>query len=104
MVCEQVRKFRKAQKKGHLSISERPMGEEFLLIHSTYGDDWADSMLMLMHSDCEVARTHTVDGIPIILAGKAGGRIKAGMHLAGNSIEPVSRIGRSLRCRMAPST
>ena len=60
MVCEKVRKFRKAQKKGHLSISERPMGEEFLLIHSTYGDDWADSMLMLMERLDEL-RQFTID-------------------------------------------
>jgi len=52
-----------------------------------------DGMLMLLHSDTEVARTHTIDGIPIILAGKAGGRMKTGFHLAGNSVEPVTRIG-----------
>jgi hypothetical protein len=62
-----------------------------------------DSMLMLMHSDCEVARTHTIDGIPIILAGKAGGRIKTGLHVSGNSIEPVSRIGLTAMTAMGVS-
>lgn len=60
MVCEKVRKFRKAQKKGRLSMNEKPMGEDFLLIHSTYGDDWADSMLMLMERLDEL-RQFTID-------------------------------------------
>ena len=51
-----------------------------------------DNMLVLIHSDCELARTHTVNGIPIMLAGKASGKIKPGMHIPGNN-RPVSQIG-----------
>ena len=42
-----------------------------------------DSMLVLIHSDCEMARTHTINGIPIMLAGKAGGKIKSGISRGG---------------------
>lgn len=48
MACEEIRKFRKAQKKGRLTIDERPVGEDFYVVHTAYGDDWSDSMLMLM--------------------------------------------------------
>ncbi len=51
-----------------------------------------DSMLVLIHSDCEIARTHTINGIPIMLAGKAGGKIKSGIHVVGGN-RPVSQIG-----------
>ncbi len=35
---------------------------------------------------------HALDGIPVMTAGSGGGRIKTGLHIAGNG-EPISRIG-----------
>ena len=35
-------------------------------------------------------------GIPIMLAGRAGGRIKTGLHIAGNG-EPVTRVGLTIQ-------
>jgi len=55
-----------------------------------------DNCLVLAHSDTSFAKTHDVLGIPIMLAGRAGGRIKTGIHVAGNG-EPVSRVGLTLQ-------
>jgi hypothetical protein len=51
-----------------------------------------DHCLLFAHSDTSYAKTHSVIGIPVILAGKAGGKMKTGIHVAGNG-DPVSRIG-----------
>ncbi len=42
-----------------------------------------DNTLIFAHSDVSYARTHSLDGIPMFTAGRAGGRIKTGMHIAG---------------------
>ena len=51
-----------------------------------------DNTLIFANSDTGDSRVHSVDNIPIIMAGRAGGRIKTGMHIAGNG-DPISRIG-----------
>ncbi len=51
-----------------------------------------DGMLVMIHSDTETARAHTINGIPIMLAGKAGGKIKSGLHVPGVN-RPASQIG-----------
>lgn len=55
-----------------------------------------DNSLVLAHSDTSFAKTHDVLGIPIMIAGRAGGRIKTGLHIAGNG-EPVTRIGLTIQ-------
>lgn len=49
-----------------------------------------DNSLVFGFSDTGNARTHSTDNIPLFLAGKAGGKHKAGQHIAGGG-EPVSR-------------
>ncbi|NHO68552.1 hypothetical protein G8770_23615, partial [Aestuariicella hydrocarbonica] len=44
-----------------------------------------DNCLILAHSDCSIAQAHAVEGIPIMIAGNAGGKIRTGFHLAGNA-------------------
>jgi hypothetical protein len=51
-----------------------------------------DNMLLFAHSDTQFAKTHSVDGIPVVLIGKAGGKIRTGLHIDGNG-DPISRIG-----------
>lgn len=58
-----------------------------------------DNMLVFAHSDVENARVHTVDGIPMMTAGKAGGRIRTGQHIAGNG-DPASCVGLTLQQAM----
>jgi hypothetical protein len=61
-----------------------------------------DNMLLMAHSDTQFAKTHSVDGIPIMLIGKAGGRIKTGLHIAGNG-DPISRVGLTVQQIMGVS-
>ena len=51
-----------------------------------------DNTLVFAHSDTEYARIHSVSGIPMMTAGKAGGRIKTGIHVSMIG-DPVTRAG-----------
>ena len=55
-----------------------------------------DNTLIFANSDTSFARLHALDGIPVMTAGKAGGRLKTGMHIAGNG-EALSRIGLTMQ-------
>jgi hypothetical protein len=59
-----------------------PEGDGTLLDHS----------LVFAYSDQSYAKIHAVDGIPIMLAGNASGRMKTGHHIAGGG-NAVSRVG-----------
>src|SRR5712692_2532736 len=50
-----------------------------------------DHMLVVAHSETELARNHNINNLPIMLAGRAGGRINTGLHIAMKG-EPVSRV------------
>ena len=39
--------------------------------------------LILASSETNYAKLHTIDGIPMYLIGKAGGRMKTGLHVVG---------------------
>lgn len=51
-----------------------------------------DNMLVFAHSEVSYAKNHDVSGIPVMLAGRAGGKVRNGIHVNGNG-EPISRIG-----------
>ncbi|MCB2108216.1 MAG: DUF1552 domain-containing protein [Rhodobacteraceae bacterium] len=51
-----------------------------------------DNCLVFASSETAYAKLHTVDGIPIYLAGKAGGRMKTGVHVVGGG-DPITRVG-----------
>ena len=51
-----------------------------------------DRSLIMYSTDSGAARVHSTDNMPFILAGKAGGRMKTGMHLRAQG-EPVTRVG-----------
>ena len=51
-----------------------------------------DNMLLLAGSETSFAKNHSVDDIPFMTVGKAGGRIKTGLHINGNG-DPVTRVG-----------
>jgi hypothetical protein len=48
--------------------------------------------LIYANTDVGYAKTHAVDGMPIFTAGRAGGRIKTGMHIDMKGASPT-RIG-----------
>jgi len=51
-----------------------------------------DHCLVLAHSDVSYAKNHDVNGIPMMLAGRAGGRIRSGIHVRGSG-DRVTRVG-----------
>ena len=55
-----------------------------------------DNTLVLAHSETEFAKFHTIDNIPIMTAGGAGGRVKTGLFVDGVGT-PVSRVGLSIQ-------
>ncbi len=55
-----------------------------------------DNTLVLAHSETEFAKFHTIDNIPIMTAGGAGGRVKTGLFVDGIGT-PVSRVGLSIQ-------
>lgn len=55
-----------------------------------------DNCLVLAHSDTSWAKIHAVQGIPMMTAGRAGGRIKNGMLISANG-DPVTRVGLTMQ-------
>jgi hypothetical protein len=58
-----------------------------------------DHSLLLAYTDTGFAKLHTLDNIPMFLAGSASGRIKTGYHIAGED-SPVSRVGLTIQQAM----
>jgi hypothetical protein len=75
------------------ALAEIPEGDGRLL----------DNCLVLAHSDCSIAKSHAVEGIPMMIAGSAGGRVRTGFHLKGNA-DAVTRVGLTLQQLMGVET
>jgi hypothetical protein len=67
-------------------LAEIPEGDGTLLDHS----------LVYAHSDCQLAKTHSIDGIPMFTAGRLNGTMKTGLHVDGKG-EPGTRLGYTLQ-------
>lgn len=68
------------------AMADTPEGDGSLLDHS----------LLYAHSDCNLAKTHSIAGIPMFTAGKLNGRVKTGMHIDGKG-EAGTRLGYTLQ-------
>ncbi len=68
------------------ALAKQPEGDGSLL----------DRLLVYAHSDQEVAKIHSLNGIPIITAGSANGLFKTGMHIDGKG-DPGSRVGYTIQ-------
>jgi len=55
-----------------------------------------DHSLVLATSESNFAKIHSIDSLPIVVAGSAGGKWKAGQHIAGKG-DPSSRVGLSIQ-------
>jgi hypothetical protein len=55
-----------------------------------------DRCLVYAHSDCQVAKVHSITGIPMMTAGGLGGKVKMGLHLDGKR-EAATRLGFTLQ-------
>jgi hypothetical protein len=51
-----------------------------------------DHMLVVAHSETELASNHNVSNMPIMMAGRGSGKVKSGLCVDGKK-DPVSRIG-----------
>jgi hypothetical protein len=51
-----------------------------------------DNVLIYATTDTAWARIHSLDGIPMFTAGRAGGRVKTGLHIDGGA-GPAARLG-----------
>lgn len=58
-----------------------------------------DNTLLFAHSDCSIASSHAVEGIPMMVFGSAGGRVRTGYHKAGRA-DATSRVVLSLQQAM----
>jgi hypothetical protein len=61
-----------------------------------------DNTLVMAHSDVSFAKNHDVNGIPVMLAGRAGGRMKTGIHVRSSG-EAVTKIGLTVQQAMGLS-
>jgi Protein of unknown function (DUF1552) len=51
-----------------------------------------DRMLLMASTDTGYAKVHSLDDIPLITAGRAGGKIKTGLHVVAKG-DPSTRLG-----------
>src|SRR5262245_54809450 len=51
-----------------------------------------DHMLIVAHSETELASNHNVTNMPIMMAGRASGKVRSGLCIDGKK-DPVTRIG-----------
>ena len=51
-----------------------------------------DNVFIMADSDVGFARVHSLDGMTLMTAGRAGGKVKTGLHIAGNATS-VCRLG-----------
>jgi hypothetical protein len=58
-----------------------------------------DNCLVMAHSETSEANSHSVVGLPFMLAGNAGGKIKTGYHFSGVG-DSTSRIGLTVQQAM----
>jgi len=58
-----------------------------------------DNCLVMAHSETSEANTHSVVGMPFMTAGRAGGRIRTGVHVSGVG-ESASRVGLTMQQAM----
>jgi hypothetical protein len=45
-----------------------------------------DNTLLFAHTEVRFAKDHSIDGVPMMVAGRAGGKIKSGLHIDGKGL------------------
>ena len=62
-----------------------------------------DHCLVFGHSDVSLAKIHGITGVPMMIAGRAGGALKPGVHVAG-ATSPTTRVGLTIQQVMGLNT
>ena len=52
--------------------------------------------LLLAHSETSFAQSHDIRQLPVMTAGHAGGKMRAGLHVRGNG-DPITRVGLTIQ-------
>ena len=55
-----------------------------------------DHSLILATSDTNSAKVHSIDSLPIMVAGAGNGKWRSGLHIAGKG-DPSSRVGLTIQ-------
>lgn len=55
-----------------------------------------DHCLVMAHSETSFAKAHDVTGLPVMTAGRAGGRVATGQHITGSN-DSATRIGLTMQ-------
>ena len=55
-----------------------------------------DHTMLLAYSECSYAKIHSLETLPMFIAGKAGGKIKTGLHVDGNG-DSCTRVGLTIQ-------
>lgn len=55
-----------------------------------------DNCLVMAHSETSTANSHSVEGLPFMIAGRAGGRMRTGLHISGVG-DTTSRVGLTMQ-------
>ncbi len=63
------------------------------------GGTLLDRMLVWITTDTGYAKLHSLDNIPMLTAGRAGGLVKTGLHVR-TAGDPVSRMGLTVQQAM----
>jgi hypothetical protein len=58
-----------------------------------------DNCLVFAHSDISLAKIHGITGVPMMIAGRAGGALKPGVHVRG-ATSPTTRVGLTIQQAM----
>ena len=58
-----------------------------------------DRTLLFANTETGYAKIHSLENIPLITAGSAGGKLKTGLHYAAMG-DPVTRVGLTLQQAM----
>jgi len=62
-----------------------------------------DNCLVFGHSDVSFAKVHGITGIPMMIAGRAGGALRPGVHVRGTT-SPTTRVGLTIQQAMGLNT
>ena len=92
------------------SLGYQPQAGEFILVSMGAWADFVerlaaipegdgtllDNCLVFAHSDVSLAKQHGVTAVPMMMAGRAGGKVKPGIHVAG-ATDTTSRAGLTIQ-------
>lgn len=55
-----------------------------------------DHCVVMAHSESSFAKSHDTTRLPVMIAGRGGGRVRTGLHVRGNG-DPITRVGLTMQ-------